>query len=398
MGGVGFYDRKEIKDVFAYLRVLVNPDDTISMLRIINVPARGLGSSTVEKVELYARQHSLAFFPGLKKMLLEGGSSITPSALKKLAEFARLIDSFSELATRTHVSEIYHHILDATAYVTELKAENTDEAKARIQNLEEFDTVIQFFEEDAKRRGLTPADGLLQAFLNQITLESSLLQKTEEGAAVSMMTLHSSKGLEFPYVALVGCEEGIFPSHKSMDEDSGDQEAIEEERRLCYVGLTRARKSLLVTNAQVRRIYGQVQVAAPSRFLQEIPAELVEAEIHRGESSLGTSFGQRSSYGSGGGGANSWRTHGSFRNPEGPRAKGESYDYSEADVPNYQVKTAASSGGKTVNVGQKVRHASYGVGTVKSLEGSESDRKVTIEFSGRVLKKFSLKHVELESV
>ncbi len=392
VGGVGFYERREIKDVLAYLRVLVNPDDSVSLLRIINVPARGIGKTTLDKIETYAFEKRLSLFAGLRKMLEEG--ELPPSAKKKLFEFVKLLDSFRELAKRSHVSNVYHHILEATGYVNELKAENTDESKARIQNLEEFDTVIQFFEEEAKTRGLGPEDGLLQGFLNQVTLEASLLEKDEEESrtgAVSMMTLHSSKGLEFPLVFLVGCEEGIFPSRQAMDEEGFGEEGIEEERRLCYVGLTRAKRKLFLTNAAIRRIYGQVQVASPSRFLSEIPADLLEAEIIRGESTS-SQFGvraqwerERSNY--------SWKKSNSPTSSSGDSRK---YDYDDAQ-PTYKVMSAETDG-ESIRVGQKVKHASYGLGTVKSLEGSPSDRKVTIEFSGRMLKKFSLKHVQLESV
>lgn len=394
VGGVGFYERREIKDALAYLRVLVNPDDTVSLLRIINVPARGLGKTTIEKVEKFATSHRLSLFAGLKKMMVEGDGSIPPSAMKKLAEFVKLMDSFRDMATRSYVSEVYHRILEATGYVAELKAEHTEDAEARIQNLEEFDTVIQFFEEECKRRGMAAGEAMLQGFLNQVTLEASLLEKTEETGtigAVSMMTLHSSKGLEFPLVFLVGCEEGIFPSRGSIEEEHFDSDAIEEERRLCYVGMTRAKKKLFLTNAQMRRIYGQVQVSPASRFLHEIPAELVEAEIVRSE---GTSFGSvRAQWES-----EKSRGYPSYqkKSSSSSSSSGRSYEYDTDDIPSYQVPSAAASDGREIKVGQRVKHGTYGAGTVKQLEGSAADRKITIEFSGRMLKKFSLKHVELE--
>ena len=385
VGGVGFYERREIKDALAYLRVLVNPDDSVSLMRIINVPARGIGKTTIEKVEAFATHHKLSFFAGLRKLLEEGSDELPPSARKKLADFVKTLDSFGDLAKRSSVGDIYHHILDATGYVNELKAENSDDSKARIQNLEEFDTVIQFFEEDARNRGLAAGHELLQGFLNQVTLEASLLDRAEDQASgsVSMMTLHSSKGLEFPLVFLVGCEEGIFPSRQSMGDEQDGNEGLEEERRLCYVGLTRAKKKLFVTNAQVRRIYGQTQVAAPSRFLQEIPLELVDMEIQAPQS-VGSRFGVRAA----------WESNSSW---SGKKAEtGSRYVYDEA--PSYQVQSVESPEGESLKVGQKVKHASYGLGVIKLLEGAVSDRKVTIEFSGRVTKKFSLKHVQLEAL
>jgi len=395
VGGVGFYERREIKDALAYLRILVNPDDTVSLLRIINVPTRGIGKTTIEKVEKFSTSHRLSLYAGLKKMLEEGATSIPPSAAKKLAEFVKMIDNFRELAARSFVSEIFHKILDVTGYVAELKAENSDESAARIQNLEEFDTVIQFFEEEAKGRGLGPQDNLLQGFLNQVTLEASLLEKKEdEGTtgSVSMMTLHSSKGLEFPLVFLPGCEEGIFPSRGAIEEENFDAEAIEEERRLCYVGMTRAKRKLIMTNAQIRRIYGQIQVSPASRFLHEIPADLLEAEVVRGES-VGSSFGVRSQ----------WEKERSSNFPSYQKkttsssSSGRTYEYDlDSPEPSYQVQSTSNGDGKELRVGARVNHGVYGQGTVKVLEGSVSDRKVTIEFTGRVVKKFSLKHVDLE--
>jgi DNA helicase-2/ATP-dependent DNA helicase PcrA len=399
VGGVGFYERREIKDALAYLRVLVNPDDSVSLERIINVPARGIGKSTIEKVDQYARAAKLSMFAGLRQMLGEGAGSIPPSASKKLAEFVRMMDGFRDLASRSLVSETYHRILDATGYVTELKAENTDEAKGRIQNLEEFDTVIQFFEEESKARGMGPGTAMLQGFLNQVTLEASLLEKADETGtigAVSMMTLHSSKGLEFPLVFLVGCEEGIFPSRGAIEEEHFDAESIEEERRLCYVGMTRAKQKLLMTNAAVRRIYGQTQVSPASRFLHEIPEGLVEKEI---VNASGSGYGVRAQ----------WESRQSSSAPSAYRAGGRdpyakktttsggrTYEYDEDSGPSFEVQVIQSEGGQQIKVGSRVQHETYGQGTVKILEGSESDRKVTVEFSGRLVKKFSLKHANLQ--
>ncbi len=375
VGGVGFYERKEIKDSLAYLRVLVNPDDSVSLARIINVPARGIGNTTIEKLEELARERKISLWQAIGLACREG--SVGPSVVKKLVPFFQLVEGLRDTATREWVSDIFHRFLDASGYVEELKAENSEESKARIDNLQEFDTVIKFFEEEAKSRGLAPGHELLSAFLGQVTLEASLLDQQEETGAVSLMTLHSSKGLEFPVVYLIGCEEGIFPSRQSVVESEWDPLEIEEERRLCYVGITRAKQSLTLTSAQVRRIYGQVQVAAPSRFLAEIPKEFLETEVMRGEISM----------------ADAWSRSSRYTEPTVQRT----YDYSESAAPSWQVKAVPQvGGGGAIKVGQRVKHANYGVGTVRLLEGAETDRKVTIEFSGRQVKKFSLKHVELE--
>jgi DNA helicase II / ATP-dependent DNA helicase PcrA len=388
VGGVGFYERKEIKDVIAYLRVLVNPDDSISLLRIINTPTRGLGKSSLEKIADYAAQEGISFYNGIRKILADGVDVVPSSARKKLAEFVKLLDSLRALSERSGVGEVYHYLLEASGYVAELKTENTDEAKGRIQNLEEFDTVVQFFEEDANRRELPKNVNRLQGFLNQITIEASLLdnQGQQEGGSVSLMTLHSSKGLEFPLVFLVGCEEGIFPSRQATEEG---QDGIEEERRLCYVGMTRARENLLLTSAQIRRIYGQVQVAAPSRFIDEIPKELLQVEVQRAEP---REFGVRAR----------WENQRSETWTKRTAGDSRSYDYGEFGDEDSRARTkvalnsVAAADGREVKVGQSVRHAEYGAGTVKLLEGGEQDRKITIEFPGVGKKKFSLKHVQLE--
>ncbi|NUM88492.1 MAG: UvrD-helicase domain-containing protein [Bdellovibrionales bacterium] len=377
VGGVGFYERKEIKDTLAYLRVLVNPDDSVSLLRIINVPARGIGGTTIEKLEEVARERKISLW---RALAVAGGEGLVgPSVVKKLQPFRQLIEQLRDTASREWVSEIFHRLLDASGYVDELKAENSEESKARIDNLQEFDTVIKFFEEEAVERGLKPGLESLGAFLGQVTLEASLLDRQEETGAVSLMTLHSSKGLEFPVVFLVGCEEGVFPSRQSVADSEWDPLEIEEERRLCYVGITRAKRQLTLTSAQVRRIYGQVQVAAPSRFIAEIPMEYLDAQTVRGEVSL----------------ADAWSRSTRYTEPARDRPERAG---SGSESSTWQVKSveAPSGGGYSMKVGQRVRHANYGVGTVRVLEGAESDRKVTIEFSDRKVKKFSLKHVELE--
>ncbi|MCO5141455.1 MAG: UvrD-helicase domain-containing protein [Oligoflexia bacterium] len=378
IGGVGFYERKEIKDALAYLRVLVNPDDSVSLLRIINVPSRGIGKSSLEKAESFSREKGISLYYGLKEIL--STDILNAGTRKKILDFLKMIDSFRDLASRSPVSDTYHHVLEATGYVQELRAENTDESKGRIQNLEEFDTVIQFFEEENKDNG---GENALQAFLNQVTLEASLLdQEKNGGESVSFMTLHSSKGLEFPLVFLVGCEEGIFPSRQSMSELSASEDGVEEERRLFYVGVTRAKEKLVLTNSHVRRIYGQVQVSPPSRFLEEIPEQYLRKT---GQSSFGSSTMQ------------TWQNKSQWEKGRSERFSNTKYDYSFNQEPTYKVSKVESDQG-SFTVGQKVRHEVYGNGVIRLLEGGTDDRKITIEFNGRLKKKFSLKHVQLETI
>jgi len=258
------------------------------------------------------------------------------------------------------VSETFHRILDATGYVAELKAENSDDAKARIQNLEEFDTVIQFFEEECKERGMGPGHamlpGLSQPGHARGVAPGEDRRNRYHRRGFSMMTLHSSKGLEFPLVFLVGLEEGIFPfAWRDRRGAPSTRESIEEERRLCYVGMTRAKEKLVMTNAAMRRIYGQVQVSPASRFLHEVPTELVDAEVVRAEGSSGYGVARRSGEEREG----PWvslvpeEKSSSSSSPSG----GRTYEYDlEDSAPTYQVQAASSQDGKQIKVGpRKVR-------------------------------------------
>lgn len=272
VGGTRFYDRKEIKDLIAYLRVLINPNDDVSLKRIVNVPARGIGKKAVEVLE-----HALATqgFNNLDEVLanLDSVEGLTPRALKSLTSFYYLIVSLRKEVENLSVSELLEQILGRTRYVEILQEEKTVESQSRIENIEEFFSVIEDFQEHyspAENTGDTPP---LTAFLESITLMTDL-DKMEDGTNVlTLMSLHTAKGLEFPIVYMVGLEEGIFPSGKSYNEDPED---MEEERRLCYVGMTRAMDKLHMTYARQRRLYGAQHHNLPSRFLNEIPNALFE--------------------------------------------------------------------------------------------------------------------------
>ncbi len=369
VGGIAFYDRKEIKDLIAYLRLLSNSEDSLSLSRIINVPTRGIGNLTLQKLESHARKNNRSLFQTIEKIVGGTVDFLSAGVVKKLKVFHTLITSLQVMAQKGSLSDIYKSILEETGYLESLQVQNTEESLSRIENLKELSTVIQNFEEEYNPEA-NEGGGLLLNFLNQISLESAVLEKEETGGCVSLMTLHSSKGLEFPVVFLVGCEEGIFPTRRAMEDP--DPKMIEEERRLCYVGMTRAKKYLTLTHVSLRRIYGQVQVSVPSRFLREIPTELtivVDRSRHDGSAR----YAQR---------------RGTFRGK-----KNNSYDDGDS-----QVDIQADYGSSSLYVGCAVQHRIFGMGTIAKLEGSAQDRKVTITFKGRQKKKFLVKHVELEFI
>lgn len=382
VGGVGFYERKEIKDLLAYLRVLANPDDSVSLARIINVPARGIGKASIDKLEQLGRREGVSLYAAIGRVMNGAASDLGPAARKKLNPFFQLIQKLRDMVAQSPITDIVQTVLEDSGYLLELKEENTEESRARVENLEEFYTVVRAFDEECVARGWEQDVDRLPNFLNQITLESQALANDENEGAVSMMTLHSSKGLEFPLVFLVGCEDGIFPSKRAIDESEWENSAIEEERRLCYVGITRAKKQLYMTYAGYRRIHGQTQVSPPSRFIGEIPDSHKEViDLTRRESAP-------RSWGTGEGG--------SSRFGLSAQPKGEFYDYEDSQLPAVDIDASVGDTGESVAVGARVLHATYGKGTVRALEGAEGDRKVVIEFGGYQKKKFLLKYVKLQ--
>jgi DNA helicase-2/ATP-dependent DNA helicase PcrA len=277
IGGLRFFDRKEIKDVMAYLRLVFNSSDSISFKRIINVPARGIGKTTLDKLDsAWGQRGSLWDFFDHET---DQSSLYSGKTLKKLQEFKRMVNGWMQDQPTLKVSELYHRMLDDTRYVEELKQEGTEEALDRIENLEEFNSVVLEFEErelqglsdeEIKRR--TPM--LLGRFLEQTTLAEAP-ETDGVSSSVQLMTFHGCKGLEFPVVFMVGVEEGLFPSIRG--EESGDNsDEVEEERRLCYVGMTRARERLYMSHATFRRVWGDLLYQYPARFFKEIPDRYFE--------------------------------------------------------------------------------------------------------------------------
>ncbi|WP_260440190.1 DNA helicase PcrA, partial [Cohnella lubricantis] len=303
VGGTKFYDRKEIKDILAYLRLVSNPDDDTSLLRIINEPKRGIGDTTMAKVQAEASQRGISIY----RLLAEGDGllgdglytlGLTARATTALSGFRYLIANLTAMVEYLSVTELTEKMLEMTEYRLELQRENTLESKARLENIDEFLSVTQEFEKRSDDKSLV-------AFLTDLALIAdidSMNDSPEEGGdAVVLMTMHSAKGLEFPVVFIVGMEEGVFPGSRAFL----DNEEMEEERRLAYVGITRAEQKLYLTCARMRLLYGRTNSNAPSRFLQEIPSELKEAVEPAGGRPQGSygGYGSRLGYGGGSGSA-----------------------------------------------------------------------------------------------
>ena len=267
---MNFYARKEIKDLLCYLKTVDNAADDLAVRRILNVPKRGIGATTVGRIQDYADMMNISFYDALR--VAEEVPSIGRS-LSKVDGFVTFIQSLKSKAQAYSVSELLEEIIDLTGYVDELKAEDTEESRARVENIDELISKTVSYEETMKAEN---REATLSGFLEEIALIADIDSVDENQDYVVLMTLHSAKGLEFPYVYLAGMEDGMFPS--SMCIFSGDQSELEEERRLCYVGITRAKKELYLSCANSRMLFGQTKHNRPSRFLEEIDASLVEVE------------------------------------------------------------------------------------------------------------------------
>lgn len=261
IGGLKFYERKEIKDIIAYLRLIYNPSDNLSLKRIINEPKRGVGKTSIDNISKLSEEANISMYEIIKNAADYGLNRVFVNTREFIEQIEYLISKKEELK----ISELIKETLNKTGYTKALENENTVEAETRIQNLEEFLTVAIEFEEEY-------AENSLGEFLEGITLSSDIDTMEDEDNSVTLMTLHSAKGLEFPVVFLVGMEEGIFPGYKSI----GEPKELEEERRLCYVGITRAKQYLFLTCAKQRTIFGSTTYNAPSRFIQEIPEEYLQ--------------------------------------------------------------------------------------------------------------------------
>jgi DNA helicase-2/ATP-dependent DNA helicase PcrA len=403
VGGVKFYERMEIKDVLGYMKLCLNPTDDIAFKRIVNVPARGIGKATVDRLE------ELAATMGAPILEASGAAierrELGAGAARKLRDFLALFESLREKAATLPLPEFYHAILDATQYAQRLKQEGTPEADSRVENLEEFDNAIGRF---AEERG---SEATLQSFLEEMSLVSDADEMQDSDNAVTMMTLHISKGLEFPSVYVVGLEEGLFPSARATEGES-NASALEEERRLMYVGMTRARRTLALTYARMRKVWGSEQMNPPSRFLAEIPKEYARFSSAVTRPRLaggGAAFpgmsadsfaGLRRGYGTGfaaGAGSSS----GPGRGGSAKSGLGKHFSFGE-QPPSYEdfgddsFDPEDAPGEPVFQKGMRVRHPTYGVGAVFQTEGSGPDLKVSVVFGDNTIKKFVAKYARLE--
>lgn len=376
VGGMKFYERMEIKDIFAYMKLVLNPGDDIAFKRIVNVPARGIGKTTVDRVEEFAAARSISMIEG--SALAVDQREFHVGTTRKLREFLNLVQSLREKARRLKLSEFYHAILDETSYVQRLKEEDSPEADSRIENLEELDNAITRFEEE---RG---EEGTLQSFLEEMALVQDADDVEENGSSVTMMTLHVSKGLEYPVVFIVGMEEGLFPSGRAIE--GHDPTGLEEERRLCYVGMTRAEKILTLTYARTRKVWGSDQYNAPSRFLKEIPKDLVRFETSMQRPRFMQNLGS-DRFGAGQGAAGEYERH--------PLMRGGVPSYEDFGDESFDDASPAEP---VLKKGMRVRHPTYGVGSIHTTEGSGADLKVSVVFNDNSVKKFIAKYARLERV
>jgi DNA helicase-2/ATP-dependent DNA helicase PcrA len=364
VGGTKFYSRKEIKDLLAYLRVVANPRDDWSLLRILNVPARGIGAATVEKLQGAARDESR----GLFEVLFAPPGAIAAAARARIAAFAILLAELRDRAAGS-IGMLVEEILRRTGYLDVVRAHAGSDADSRLESLREFVTVAQ--EADAEGRPLVE-------FLEQVALVADADGLVDANDRITLMTLHTSKGLEFPVVFLVGMEEGLFPHRRSLH----DEAAVEEERRLCYVGMTRAREQLFLTRARRRHVLGAETENLPSRFLREIPSELLEVRPASGAEEFASENQEASE-------------------PVRRRV----IDYSESQLldprrPKLRRISNAESPGPSASypVGTRVRHPTLGEGVVRASEGAGDREKVTVLFGGLGLRKLAVAVARLEAL
>lgn len=369
IGGIRFYERAEIKDLLSYLRLSQNFVDDMALKRIINVPARGIGKTTVEMLESKAAELRLSLYETIQISI--DNRDFNAGTTSKLRRFIDLIEDLRVQQASFKLSEFYSIVLDKTEYINILKKEDTPEAEARISNLEELDNAIAQFE---KERG---DEASLSNYLEELTLASDLDKADTTTSAITMMTLHISKGLEYPYVFIIGCEENLFPSLRGDDENPED---LEEERRLAYVGMTRARQKLWLTHTKTRRVWGQEQMNPPSRFLKEIPKELTQ-------------------FTTAGAGLQRPRFMTNHFGHQTTSSKYDDYAQTSYDDDYSQVASENSkSKGGGYSKGQRVRHPTFGVGSVFSTEGADDTLKISVLFQDNTIKKFVAKYARLEKV
>ncbi|MGX7196188.1 DNA helicase PcrA [Enterococcus olivae] len=368
VGGHKFYDRKEIKDILAYLSAIANPDDSISLERIINVPKRGVGPGSLDKLRQFATMHGWPLLEAAQNVEL---TNISGKAGKELGSFGRMMDEFNQMIPYLSVTELTEEVLEKSGYLEELKIQNTLESQARLENLEEFLTVTKEFdkqyEEQPEDETEAPEDKLT-VFLNDLALFSELDNYEEETTQVTLMTLHAAKGLEFPVVFLIGMEENVFPLSRSLMEES----ELEEERRLAYVGITRAEEKLYLTNAFSRTLYGRTQYNRASRFLEEIDEDLLESTSSRPTQPV--------------------QSRGTFN----PKVFKPVYQQPAQKTVSSKKETGGDA--NEWRAGDKVSHKKWGTGTVVRVSGQAKDLELDVAFSQQGVKRLLAAFAPIEKI
>ena len=360
--GISFYDRKEIKDLMSYLKVVDSGMDDLSVKRIINVPKRGIGQTTINRLQEFAILNQMSF---LDAVFNADEIPEVARALAKLHKFADMIEEFREYASEHEISELLEHILDVTQYRAELEAEGTDESISRLEDIEELFNDIAYYEEEEENPNLR--DFLAEK--DMYTLNAGIDNLEDENNKVLLMTLHNAKGLEFNNVFLGGMEEGVFPGFGAMM--SGDESEIEEERRLCYVGITRAKERLFLSAAKRRMLRGQTQYNRRSRFIDEIPGQYLDTELRVSEQRVVKNTERPAKY------------------QYGAKA-GKPYNLSD-----FKVKPV---GELDYQVGDRVKHIKFGVGTVQEITKGGRDFEVAVEFDRVGRKKMFASFAKLKKV
>ena len=379
VGGINFYARREIKDLLAYLKTVDNGQDDLAVRRIINVPKRGIGLTTINRIQESADERGIGFYEALLAPDLIPGVGRSAS---KLDSFAALIEYFKGQTEKESITDLLREIIEKTGYVESLEAEDKVEAESRIENIDELVNKAAAYEEDCQDRG---EEASLSGFLEEVALVADIDSLDEDQDYVVLMTLHSAKGLEFPHVYLAGMEDGLFPSYMTITSD--DNEDLEEERRLCYVGITRAEEKLTLTCARRRMVRGETQFNKMSRFIKEIPMELIDTGNWKIEE--GTQIPVQNTY-----------SHAKEAFRARPFASQFSASQSSGKTTGKQPFSslqkvsqilAGKSGSLSYQVGDRVRHTKFGEGTVLEIKEGGRDYEVTVEFdSAGVRKMFAM--------
>ena len=391
VGGVNFYARREIKDLLAYLKTIDNGMDDIAVRRIINVPKRGIGLTTINRIQESAAERGLGFYETLMAPELIPG--IGRSAAK-LDSFAALIEYFKGLTGQMSITDLLREVIEKTGYLESLDSEDKEDAQARKENIDELINKAAAYEEAAEDRD-EPAT--LSAFLEEVALVADIDSLDEEQDYVVLMTLHSAKGLEFPHVYLAGMEDGLFPSYMTITSD--DRDDLEEERRLCYVGITRAEQELTLTCARRRMVRGETQYNKISRFIKEIPAELLDTGSRRIEPETEVPV-QQNTYAHAREAFRARAFGAAYSNGAG-KSSGVSSGKSSQGLASLQKgsQLAAGSGGSPDYAeGDRVRHVKFGEGTVLEIRSGGRDYEVTVDFDSAGVRKMFAKFAKLVKI